>query len=85
MPIKITTVAVDCAAKATSVDNFLAEVVPVITQNFLKRLFCQRNTLRSWNQSMKKYRNYKGRDSKTLYELYFFYPDQKINGSPPFN
>jgi hypothetical protein len=32
MPIKITTVAVDCAAKATSVDNFLAEVVPVITQ-----------------------------------------------------
>jgi hypothetical protein len=27
MPIKITTVAVDCAAKATSVDNFLAEVV----------------------------------------------------------
>jgi hypothetical protein len=41
MPIKITTVAVDCAAKATSVDNFLAEVVPVITQNFLKRLFCQ--------------------------------------------
>jgi hypothetical protein len=30
--IRITTVAVDFAAKATSVDNFLDEVVPVITK-----------------------------------------------------
>jgi hypothetical protein len=35
------------APKATSVDSFRAEVVPVITQNSLKRLFCQGNSLRS--------------------------------------
>ena len=32
IPIKITIVADDCAARATSFDNFLSDVVPVITQ-----------------------------------------------------
>jgi hypothetical protein len=82
IPIRITTVAVDFAAKASA--DFLDEV-PVITQNSLKRLFCQRNSLTSWYCDRRwNTRNYKGRNSKAFYEFYFFTSFQR-NGSPPFN
>jgi hypothetical protein len=76
MPIKITTVAVDCAAKATSVDNFLAEVVCNHPKLFLKRLFCQ-IPCEAGTAIDEEIRNYKVEFQNSLRTLFLRYDQNK--------